>query len=97
MKKDIAVLLGTTNEEIFEEQAKNWPGIETFRSHGWKCVCDEPDCFRFCVQSYGSKFPSSQLFEQFLEEIAGIKTREELERYIDDFAERAEKGKRVLH
>lgn len=96
MEKDIAVLLGTTNDDIFEMQAKNWPGIEVFRQCAWKCVCDEPDCFRVCVQSYGKDFPAPQTFAQYLEEIIGIETRSELENYTEAFAKRV-KNKKSLH
>lgn len=81
MEKDIHVLLETTNDEIFEEQAKHWPGVEIFRQYAWKCVCDDPDCFRFCLQKFASQFPSVDVFVEYLGSILDIDSREGLDEY----------------
>lgn len=96
MEKDINVLLGTTNDEIFEEQVKHWPGVEVFREHGWNCVCEEEGCFRKCVQFYANEFPSKELFGEYIEAIVGVDSRKSLQDFTLFFVEHTKK-KKALH
>jgi hypothetical protein len=93
MEKDINVLLETTNEEIFEEQASLWPGMEIFRQFAWKCVCGDPDCFMFCCQGYGRTFPSPEVFQDYLERAgsAGIESSADLVEFTKKFAKKLDK------
>jgi hypothetical protein len=96
MEKDLGVLLDTTNDEIFEEQAKNWPGVDVFRKCAWECICGEPDCFRTCIQSYSKDFPDRKSFAQYLEEIVGIQSRLQLMAFTSAFGDRMKRQK-ALH
>jgi hypothetical protein len=65
------MMLWTSNDHLFERLAPKFPGIETMRKLIWKCVCGEPDCFRYCVQGYAKKFPTPEIFGEWLDAIVG--------------------------
>jgi hypothetical protein len=83
MEKDIAVLVETTNDEIFDAQAKHWPGLENFKKYVWKCRCHEPDCFRICVQRMAERFPTASAFEFYLGQIMSVHSTEEIMRITE--------------
>lgn len=93
--KDINRLLDASDKKTFEAEATNWPGVETFRKCAWKCQCHRPDCFRNCMQSYAAEFPHREVFAQYLEEIVGIETDEDLQDYTDSFGERIQNRKKL--
>lgn len=91
MEKDIHVLVETTNPEIFEEQAKHWPGIEVFRTHAWKCKCGGPNCFMRCTQHFAALFKNLDLFTQYLLDIEGIDSWDALRKHTDKHIEKFSK------
>lgn len=66
---DLYTLLHTENYALFEQETKNWPGVEKIRTLIWNCVCDDPECFRHCVQGFSTRFPTEDLFVEWLKSI----------------------------
>jgi hypothetical protein len=93
MEKDINVLLGTTNDDIFEEQAMNWPGVEVWRNLVWKCTCGDPDCFRVCMQNTGNRF-GVERFATLLDSIIGVEDLKSLMDIANSLV--AENGVKVM-
>lgn len=77
----------TRDRKVFDEQAKQWPGVEVFAKYTWNCVCTDPDCLMNCIQSIGRWFGSQQMCENFFNDIAHCTDDEGVKETMSAFAD----------
>ena len=85
MIKDIYLLLETTNNDLFEEQADLWPGMRTFKKFAWDCKCgDARNCFRKSFQSFATQFPTVEEFITYFDKIVEFTDFDSLAKYTEE-------------